>query len=447
MKFSDIAVILIATRSDSKRFPNKVFKPINGLPAIEHLLKRLSKSKIPVYLCVPHSCYEYEHLRDKYKVDIYNGNPDSPLHRMADCVREYNLNQPYIIRITHDDILIDVETMETLLKECMKRKDVGYGITPQIVEGAGVEIIHRDNLLFAADNRREPTEFVSYFVKKYPKEINIKLTPRSSVIRNYRLTMDYYEDYVLLESVLRSVGNNASVDKILDYLDKNPHLLNINKLPLVSVYTCAYNAEKYIDRTITSLLSHNQHIDFEYIFVDDGSTDHTLQKVLRYAYDKRIKILVNERNMGLASSSNVALNNCRGSYVMRLDADDLIMTGTLSTLYDKLTLDHAGIVYPGYVLMDKNEHTTSKAIDPRLHHHAGCALMDKRMINEIRFTDGLKHYDSWDLFTRINGKVKISYLEEPLWYYRKHPKSLSSKNTSARRKTLKAIKEKTGYAR
>lgn len=435
------AIILICTRPESKRFPGKVFKEINRLPAIEHILQRIKPANIKTVLCVPTGCNEYDDLIFKYDISVFEGRADSPLHRMAECLIKSKYEHQYVIRITHDDILIDAKTMIDLFHACSSRQNVGYGFTPDIVEGAGVEIIHRDNLLAAAEKRNEGTEFVSYFVKSGPRSVILKMDVRPEIRRNYRMTMDYYEDYVLLETVLREVGNKASLDKIVDFVDKRLYLLNINKMPLISVYTCAKNASKTIDKTILSLISLDQYSPYEYIFLDDGSTDNTLEIATQYSYEPKIKYLVNECNLGLASSSNIALDHCRGQYVMRLDADDLVATGTLKTLKDVLTRDGAGIVYPSYTEIDEKSSTISTSINPRLHHHAGCAMMDKRMINEIRFTDGLKHFDGLDLYNRVRShNVKISYFEEPVWYYRKRKGSLSSVMTDERKKTLKKIR-------
>lgn len=432
-------VILIATRPQSKRLPRKVFKKVAGYSAIEHILHRLIPSKIPVVLCVPVGCDEYEYLIDLYKgeleLSIFKGNPDSPLHRMADYVKSKPILD-WVIRITHDDILIDCETMLSLLQECKDGENVGYGITPSIVDGAGVEVFRTANLVKAAENHHEPTEFVSYFVKNSPFRHEIKVEPRQSVQRNYRLTMDYEEDWIVLDTVLKQVGAFASLDQIVSYIDKNPHILNINKIPEITIYTCAYNAEKYVVSTVSSIIWSTPYFgQYEYVFLDDCSTDKTIIEAARYVQqDKPIKFILNEQNEGLAYSSNKALNHARGKYVMRVDADDWIVPGAIKKMINALETSGAGIVYSAYYQTDQNGNRT-KIIDPRVHHHAGCALMDKRMINEIRFTNGLRHWDSLDLYKRITEKgFKVGYVDEPLWYYRKSKNSMSSKLTHERKK-------------
>jgi len=250
--------------------------------------------------------------------------------------------------------------------------------------------------------------------------------------------MDYPEDAIVLETILREVGALADLDTIVEFIDRHPYVMNLNKLPLISIYTCAFNAQDYVERTLDSVFNHHSYspLDLEYIFVDDGSVDSTLLKVSRFSRDKRLKIICNEGNKGLASSSNIALSQARGKYVMRLDADDLLISNSISDMLDILQRENSSVVYPAYKEIDKNEKMISDIQDPSVHHHAGCALMDKRMINEIRFKDGLKHWDGKDLYNRIRSKFKISYTHDPMWFYRKHEKSLSAQKTPERKQAL-----------
>lgn len=444
------AVVLIATRPESTRLARKAFKKVAGYPAIEHILKRLLGCSYPVYLCVPVGCGEYDYLISLYKAHldlrIYRGDQNSPLHRMASCLNEEKIDSRWVVRITHDDILIDLKTIYALIRQCDTTSGCGYGITPTIVEGAGVEVIHAENLKYAALTHKEPVEFISYFVKNYPNPKEVKMRPRSSIERKYRLTMDYEEDFIVLDTILKSTGPFAALDDVIAFIDQNPHILNINQTPRVSIYTCAYNADKFIGQSVSSVLWSNRRLvePFEYIFVDDGSSDRTLLEMSKYITDDRkIKILMNEQNEGLAYSSNRALNYCRGNYVLRVDADDWLIPGSIHAMIQEMDRTGAGIVYAGYHETDENG-ARIKEVMPQVHHHAGCALMEKRMINEIRFTDGLRHWDSLDLYNRIKAKnFRISYINEPLWYYRRTDDSLSSKKTTER---MKVYNEVAGYA-
>jgi glycosyltransferase involved in cell wall biosynthesis len=93
------------------------------------------------------------------------------------------------------------------------------------------------------------------------------------------------------------------------------------KAPLISVLMPAYNAEKYLREAIDSILGQT-FTDFEFIIVNDGSTDASREIILSYK-DRRIRLVGNEYNMGLIKSLNKGLNYAGGEYIARMDADDI----------------------------------------------------------------------------------------------------------------------------
>lgn len=426
-------VIVICSRRKSSRIPDKAFYKINRLSAINHILNRIGRIPWLKILAVPpDEVSEYRRETAMFtNVRVVSGCPESPLHRMADVVRQYAPNADYVIRITNDDIIIDPISISEMYVQAIA-KNATYAYAPAIIEGAGVELVRADVLLSAADNHKDPTEFITYCVDKSNQLI---YKPRESIRRPYRLTMDYPEDAVLLETVLREVGNNATTDEICDFLDNNPGLLEINKMPELSIYTCVKNGEKYITDALNSIA--NLNIDKEVIIVDDRSTDGTLIKIAPYLKSMRARLICNDRNLGLASSSNIAINSARGKYVMRLDADDVLLPDNFHMAWNKIKtlLDSGGaeIVYPGYYEMDEHKNFIFNSTkDPKEHHHAGCAIMNKKFVNELRFKDGLRHWDGLELKTRAEQRAGICYCNIPTWAYRVTPGSMSRENLPER---------------
>lgn len=90
--------------------------------------------------------------------------------------------------------------------------------------------------------------------------------------------------------------------------------------PLVSVLMSCFNVEKYIESAITSLLEQSYQ-NIEFIFINDGSTDNTLD-LMKTFKDQRIK-LIDHENQGIVSSLNEGLGYCNGKYIARMDADDI----------------------------------------------------------------------------------------------------------------------------
>lgn len=369
-------------------------------------------------------------------MQVYEGEDDSPLHRMAAVMA--TTDATYAVRITHDDIIIDSQTVKEMLN-LAEHGGLGYVNSPKIIDGAGVEIIHRHNLMDAA-KKHGPTEFVSYFVKDGPLPAQA-YQPRPAVCRPYRMTMDYLEDYQALDITLRALGADASTEQVCRFLDENSWVARHNALPLVTVYTCAFNAEKYVEKAMDSVMNQRFH-DFEYIFVDDASTDRTPILATKWtaSYFRRpVKLILNQKNLGLASSSNIAVAAARGRYIVRLDADDELLPDALRHLTDRIERTRASVVYPAYYEMDMFGYRQHDKKDPAEYHHAGGAIMNTRLINELRFRDGLKHWDSLELYNRLRERFKPVYLEEPTFLYRRHADSMSMNNLADRELARKEI--------
>lgn len=94
------------------------------------------------------------------------------------------------------------------------------------------------------------------------------------------------------------------------------------KTPLISVLMASYNAENYITEAIESIF--NQTLkNFEFIIIDDASTDKTWEIIQKYAKkDKRIRPYRNKTNLKLSNTLNKGIMKARGKYIARMDADD-----------------------------------------------------------------------------------------------------------------------------
>lgn len=93
------------------------------------------------------------------------------------------------------------------------------------------------------------------------------------------------------------------------------------KDPEVTVLMACFNAERWLAEAIESVLSQT-YATFEFIIIDDGSTDTTLGIVRRYEkVDSRIKVIA-KSNRGLADSLNIGISQARGQWIARMDADD-----------------------------------------------------------------------------------------------------------------------------
>ena len=128
----------------------------------------------------------------------------------------------------------------------------------------------------------------------------------------------------------------------------------MERQPLVSVIMPAYNAGKYIEEAIRSVIAQTV-TDWELLVIDDCSTDETCAIVAKLAeQDERIRLFRNEENRGVARTRNRGLDLCRGQYVALLDRDDLWLPEKLAKQLQQLRDTGAELGYCSYAMIDKN---------------------------------------------------------------------------------------------
>ena len=119
-------------------------------------------------------------------------------------------------------------------------------------------------------------------------------------------------------------------------------------MPKVSICVPLYNAEKYLEKSATSVF--NQTLDdLEFVFVDDSSTDSSvalLNKVIdRYpALGNRVKLITHSKNKGPGEARKTALMAATGDYVYFPDADDFLESQMMELMYEAAICQHADIV-------------------------------------------------------------------------------------------------------
>lgn len=431
--------IVICSRLNSSRIYQKAIVKINGKPLIQHLIDRLDVLNLPIILAVPEAEFAtYQSAlaesNSKNLVIFPSRFSEDPLARSYQVAREFSLNN--IIRVTHDKIFVDVDNVFDSLRT-FENEMADYLYSSNAIDGTRYEIVSFRCLEESAGKYKN-IEHLSYAFRICSgKTINYNSKRPSLPVS---LLIDFPEDLNLIEVVLSRLGNSATISQILEYLEKNSELLNINYTPVVSIYTCAYNAEKYLKKCIDSVLKQSSFDSWgEYILVDDFSSDKTLEIMAKHAIkNKNVKWYRNQKNMGLAYSSNVAISKSRGRFVIRLDADDVfIRSDAVLQLVHYIANNQLEVVYP-----DNYFGSVSKIQKGNECHHVGGAIFDRRALNYLKFTDDLRNYEGLDLFKRAKNQLKIGYFEKPIFLYRQHPESMSKKNQEERSQTLKMIESK-----
>jgi len=123
--------------------------------------------------------------------------------------------------------------------------------------------------------------------------------------------------------------------------------------PKVSIIVPVYNAEKYLERCINSLINQTLE-DIEIILVDDSSTDSSLEMCQKKAVeDSRIRV-IHKMNEGAGFARNAALEIAQGEYIGFLDSDDFVEADMFKTLYEKAIEYNSELVMSGVLFVDGN---------------------------------------------------------------------------------------------
>lgn len=419
--------IVITARIKSNRLEEKVLQEINGKPAIEHLLNHvINQNKYPVILAIPQHQDDdrLEQIAIDKGVEVYRGQDKSPFHRLLAVAESGGYD--HVVRITADDILIDLNLLFQQIGFHLKGdgKPRDYTYMKRCPEGIAGEVISTTALQkVAMEVGNQNIEFTSYYLKRggfrvrefYPP------SPGRDYQHSYRLTMDYEEDLTLLRVIHTLLKEPGTLD-IINLLKQNKYLLRINALPMVTIYTPNYNTGDYIVDTMKSVFDQTFK-DFEYIVIDDHSTDDSCNKIaefigqLDYHNQKKVKFIRNEKNLGQAETSNRALKLARGRYIMPLDSDDRLFPDAVENLKDILEAEQCDCVMSGYQRIDEKGNSLG---EPVKHNdkHLGCAMIKTWAMNELKYKLDLKYCVGTDFLNRLKKDCKITYVKHPLWWYR-----------------------------
>lgn len=215
--------------------------------------------------------------------------------------------------------------------------------------------------------------------------------------------------------------------------------------PIISIIMSVYNGEKYLSQSIESILRQTFK-DFEFIIVDDASTDSSYRIIQEYAKsDERIIIIKNPSNLGLAQSLNIALSHARGNFIARMDADDIALENRLEAQLSYLK-ENPEIVLIGssvYFVDSKNNivsrtHVSSdpEILKKQLYYQNICAhptwMFKREILKDLKGYRDLPVAQDYDFLLRLCFlKSDISNIDSPLLYYRLSDKNITSgKNLS-----------------
>jgi glycosyltransferase involved in cell wall biosynthesis len=205
----------------------------------------------------------------------------------------------------------------------------------------------------------------------------------------------------------------------------------------VSVIMPTFNSEKYISKSIESILAQTYN-DIELLITDDVSSDATIDIVSSYSkIDKRVKLFTLKKNSGSAVTRNYSILNASGRYIAFCDSDDQWKVDKLFKQIKFMSENNAPFSYTSYDVINEQDVKIGEVIakphlsysDMLKNNYIGCltAVYDTHYLGKL-YMPLLRKRQDWALWLAILKKVDYALgIDEKLSIYRDRGQSLSSK--------------------
>ncbi|MFV0389623.1 MAG: glycosyltransferase family 2 protein [Pyrinomonadaceae bacterium] len=227
----------------------------------------------------------------------------------------------------------------------------------------------------------------------------------------------------------------------------------MSKMPLVSVVIPAYNAVRFVNATIDSVLAQTFQ-DLEILVVDDGSTDNT--KEILGNYGDKIRFLP-KKNGGVSSARNYGIENAIGKYIAFLDADDVWMPEKLEKQVALMESNkEIGLCYVSTQRVDEElnyltlirantyaDYTESLLLNLNIVSGSCSSAMARRdiILQTNGFDSQFTTYADWEMWLRLSLLTNFAPINEELVKYRIVKGSMSSKPEATKRDALGVLEK------
>ena len=229
--------IILQARLGSKRLPGKVLKKINGKTILEYVINRLKKTKLSKNIIVATTNREEDKkiikVAKKTNCHTFRGSTNNVLNRYYKAAVHYKVKN--IVRICADCPLIDPKIINKVYFFYLKNNYdyVSNKIFPSYPPGMGVEILNFQSLKKANKLTKNSydKEHVTPYIYKNPKKFKIKNVGLKKKLLNYRIVLDYIEDFKLISNIQKHFNKQRkdfTLKDIIKYINRNPILKKKN---------------------------------------------------------------------------------------------------------------------------------------------------------------------------------------------------------------------------
>lgn len=234
---------VIQARMASTRLPGKVLKEVEGKPLLQHMIERVSRSKLVDEFVIASSMKPeddaIESLCNRLNIRCYRGSENDVLDRFYKCATSSGVVPDYIVRLTADCPLHDPDIIDFIVQRFLE-KNVDYmtnSFEPLYEDGFDVEVFTFSALENAWQNatKKSEREHVTPYIKNSPS-FNICKEKYNSDY-NYKLSVDSLRDFELVKQIFAQLyvpDEMFGFNDVMTLLENNPSLLDINKESIIN---------------------------------------------------------------------------------------------------------------------------------------------------------------------------------------------------------------------
>jgi spore coat polysaccharide biosynthesis protein SpsF len=230
--------VVVSARMASARYPGKALVPLAGRPLLDVLLERLEAARGVDGVALATSVHPENDalaaLAAARGLPAFRGSEDDVLRRYRDCAQA--LGARHLVRVTADNPLTDLETLESLVAlHHARAADYTYVPGEALLTGILSEVISTAALVRAWEKgeARHRSELMTLYIKEHPDEFAIAAgeLPDGLLRPQYRLTVDEPADVTLMQALfdrLARPGHRVTTREAIALLDADPDLAKVN---------------------------------------------------------------------------------------------------------------------------------------------------------------------------------------------------------------------------
>ena len=232
-----IVSAIIQARMNSKRLPGKIMMEIRNKPILEILIERVRQCKTLDRIIIATTEQKEDDVIEEFcikkKINYVRGSEKDVLSRHLLAAKETDV----IVRITSDNPLIDPAIIDKGVKIYLENEfDFVSNYVPPprtFPDGMAVEIFSNNLLKEVNKKAKKPSEreHVTFFIWKQPEKFKIYRFEHGIDLSGYRFTLDYLEDFKVIEAILNSLykkNPKFGLEDIINWLEEHSEIKNIN---------------------------------------------------------------------------------------------------------------------------------------------------------------------------------------------------------------------------